>query len=153
MLEEIITKEIKLAMLSKNEIKLRSLRAIKAAIIIAKTAEGSAGQINQEDEVRILQKLIKQRNDSLEIYQKQNRPELAIKEKEEIAVIETFLPTQLTTEELIKEISGIITDTGTSSIADMGKIIGKANKHLAGKADGKTIAKVVKELLTNNKDK
>ena len=148
MLEEIIMKEMKAAMLSKNEAALRSLRAIKAAIIIAKTAEGSGGVLKEEDEQKLLSKLVKQRKDSLEIFEKQNRPDLAIKEKEEIEIIEKFLPKQLSTEELKKEIEMIIAESGASSPADMGKVMGKANAKLAGTADGKTIAAIVKELLS-----
>lgn len=149
-LEENVMTNLKAAMLAKDEIALRSLRAIKAAIIIAKTSEGAGGVLKEEDEVKLLQKLVKQRKDSLEIYQKQNREDLAQKEIEEIVVIEKFLPKQLSAEELKEIISGIIKETGASSPAEMGKVIGVANKQLAGKADGKTIASVVKELLAAN---
>ena len=149
-LEEKIMTDLKAAMLAKDEVALRSLRAIKAAIIIAKTSEGAGGVLKEEDEVKMLQKLVKQRKDSLEIFQKQNRDDLAQKEIEEIAVIEKFLPKQLSAEELKEIISGIIKETGASSQAEMGKVIGAANKQLAGKADGKTIASVVKELLAGN---
>ena len=149
-LEEKIMTDLKAAMLAKDEVALRSLRAIKAAIIIAKTSEGAGGVLKEEDEVKLLQKLVKQRKDSLEIFQKQNRDDLAQKEIEEIAVIEKFLPKQLSAEELKEIISGIIKETGASSQAEMGKVIGAANKQLAGKADGKTIASVVKELLAGN---
>jgi uncharacterized protein YqeY len=135
------------AMKSKDEKNLRGLRAIKAAIILAKTAEGAGGKLSEADEVKLLQKLIKQRKDSLEIYQKQDRQDLAKKELEEIAVIEQFLPKQLSAEELKKIIANIIQETGASSPADMGKVMGVANKQLAGQADGKTISTVVKELL------
>ncbi len=148
MLEENVMKEMKAAMLSKNEAALRSLRAIKAAIIISKTAEGAGGTLKEEDEVKLLQKLVKQRKDSLEIYEKQNREDLAVKEREEIAVIEKFLPKQLSEEELKKEITDIISEMGVSSPAEMGKVIGKANQKLAGRADGKAIAGMVKECLT-----
>lgn len=148
MLEENVMKEMKAAMLSKNEAALRSLRAIKAAIIISKTAEGAGGTLKEEDEVKLLQKLVKQRKDSLEIYEKQNREDLAVKEREEIAVIEKFLPKQLSEEELKKEITEIISEMGVSSPAEMGKVIGKANQKLAGRADGKAIAGMVKECLT-----
>jgi uncharacterized protein YqeY len=135
------------AMKSKDEKALRGLRAIKAAIILAKTAEGAGGKLAETDEVKLLQKLIKQRKDSLEIYQKQDRQDLAQKELEEIAVIEQFLPKQLSADELRTIIAGIIKETGASSPADMGKVMGAANKQLAGQADGKTISTVVKELL------
>jgi uncharacterized protein len=146
-LEQNIMAEMKEAMKSKNEAALRGLRAVKAAIILAKTAEGANGELKEEDEIRLLQKLVKQRRDSLDIFEKQNRPDLAEKEKEEIAVIERFLPKQLTEEELKTIIAGIIADTGATSAADMGKVMGAASKQLAGQADGKTISSVVKQLL------
>lgn len=139
--------EMKEAMKAKNEASLRGLRAIKAAIIIAKTAEGAKGELTEDDEVKLLQKLVKQRKDSLEIYRTQNRPDLAQKEEEEIAVIEKFLPQQLSAEELKSEIQQIIAETGASSPADMGKVMGAATRKLAGRADGKTISATVKELL------
>jgi len=123
------------------------LRAIKAAIIIAKTAEGAGGQISADEEIKMLQKLVKQRKDSLEIFQQQNRADLAQKEQEEIEVIEAFLPKQMSEEELKEALTKIIADTGASSPADMGKVMGAATKQLAGKADGKTISAMVKALL------
>ena len=147
-LEQKIMVELKAAMLAKNEAALRGLRAIKAAIIIAKTAEGANGELKEADEVKMLQKLVKQRKDSLEIFQKQNRPDLAVKEEEEIAVIEKFLPKQLGEDELRTILSGIIAETGATSAADMGKVMGAATKQLAGQADGKTIGALVKELLS-----
>jgi uncharacterized protein len=147
-LEQNIMADMKDAMKAKNEAALRSLRAVKAAIIIAKTAEGANGELKEEDEVKLLQKLVKQRKDSLEIFEKQNRPDLAEKEKEEIAVIEKFLPKQMSEEELREAITVIIKETGASSAADMGKVMGAASKQFAGKADGKTISGLVKELLT-----
>jgi uncharacterized protein YqeY len=147
-LEQKVMTDLKTAMLAKDEKSLRSLRAIKSAIIIAKTAEGFSGEIKEDEEIKLLQKLVKQRKDSLEIYEKQNREDLAIKEKEEIEVIEKFLPKQMDTEELKGIISKIIADSGATSAADMGKVMGAANKALAGKADGKSIAAVVKELLS-----
>jgi len=146
-LEQKVMTDLKTAMLAKDEKSLRALRAIKAAIINAKTAEGFSGEIKEEEEIKLLQKLVKQRKDSLEIYEKQNREDLAVKEREEIEVIEKFLPKQMSEEELKEIISKIITETGATSPADMGKVMGMANKHLAGKADGKTISAVVKELL------
>ena len=146
-LEENIMSQMKDAMKSKDEKSLRALRAIKAAIILAKTSEGAGGVLKEEDEVKLLQKLVKQRKDSLEIYQQQNRPDLAQKEQEEITVIEQFLPKQLSADELRDAVSRIIADTGASSPADMGKVMGVATKQLAGKADGKSISAVVKELL------
>jgi uncharacterized protein len=146
-LEQKIMADLKTAMLAKDEAGLRSLRAIKAAIILAKTAEGANGELKEGDETKLLQKLIKQRKDSLEIYEKQNRDDLAQKEKQEIAVIEKFLPKQLGADELKTIIAKIISETGASSPADMGKVMGAATKQLAGQADGKTISAVVKELL------
>ena len=147
-LEQKIMAELKTAMLAKDEKTVRSLRAIKAAIILAKTSEGAGGEINEDAELKLLQKLVKQRKDSLEIYQQQNRADLAQKEQEEIEVIEKFLPKQLEGEELKAVIARIIAETGASSPADMGKVMGVATKQLAGQADGKAISAVVKELLT-----
>ncbi len=145
-LEQKIMTDLKAAMLAKDEAALRSLRAIKAAILLAKTAEGAGGEL-KEEETKLLQKMVKQRKDSLEIFQQQNRPELARKEEEEIAVIEKFLPKQLSAEEIKAALTKIIAETGASSPADMGKVMGVATKQLAGKADGKTISALVKELL------
>lgn len=146
-LEQKIMAELKAAMLAKDEAALRSLRAIKAAILLAKTSEGGGGEIKEEDEIKLLQKLVKQRKDSLEIFQQQNRADLAQKEQEEIAVIEKFLPKQLSPDELKEIVAGIIKETGASSPADMGKVMGAATKQLAGRADGKAISAIVKELL------
>lgn len=146
-LEQKIMADLKTAMLAKDEKALRGLRAIKAAILLAKTSEGASGQLKEEDETKLLQKLIKQRKDSLEIYQQQNRADLAQKEQEEIEVIEKFLPKQLSSEELQLEIKKIIAETGATSAADMGKVMAVASKRLAGKADGKTISTAVRELL------
>jgi len=147
-LEQKIMADLKTAMLAKDEASLRSLRAIKAAILLAKTSEGAGGELKEEDEIKLLQKLVKQRKDSLEIFQQQNRTDLAQKEEEEIAVIERFLPKQLSHDEIKAEVSRIISETGASSPADMGKVMGAATKQLAGKADGKTISVLVKELLS-----
>jgi uncharacterized protein YqeY len=147
-LEQNVMAEMKDAMKGKNEAALRSLRAIKAAIIIAKTAEGAGGELKEEDETKLLQKLVKQRRDSLEIYKKQYREDLAQKEMEEIAVIEKFLPQQLSDTQLKDVLSLIISQLGASSPADMGKVMAAATKELAGKADGKTISAAVKELLS-----
>lgn len=148
-LEEKVMADLKPAMLAKDEKALRSLRAIKAAIINLKTSEGFAGTIKEDDETKLLQKLVKQRKESLEIYVKQNRNDLAEKEEEEISIIEKFLPKQMSEEELKVVISKIITETGASSQADMGKVMGMANKQLGGKADGKTIAAMVKDILAS----
>jgi uncharacterized protein len=146
-LEQKIMTDLKAAMLAKDEAALRSLRAIKAAILLAKTSEGGGGELKEEDEIKLLQKLVKSRKDSLEIFQQQNRPDLAKKEEEEIAVIEKFLPKQMSAEEVKTALQKIITEVGASSPADMGKVMSAATKQLAGKADGKTISAVVKELL------
>lgn len=147
-LEKLINDQLKTAMLAKDEKSLRGLRAIKAAILLAKTSEGSSGEIKPEDELKMLQKLVKQRKESEEIFRKQNRPDLADKEAEEVVVIEKFLPAQMETAELRKILQQIIADTGAASPADIGKVMGVATKQLAGKADGKTISAITKELLT-----
>ena len=140
--------DLKAAMLAKDEVALRSLRAIKAAILLAKTAEGSSGELSADAEMKILQKMVKQRKDSLDIFSQQGRTDLAQKEQEEIAVIEKFLPKQMEAEELRVVLKEIIAKTGASTAADMGKVMGAANKELAGKAEGKLIASLVKELLS-----
>ena len=147
-LEQQIMAEMKEAMKSKNEGVLRSLRAIKAEIIKAKTEPGAAGEIDEATEQKFLQKMMKQRRDSLEIFEKQGRADLAAKEKEEMEVIERFLPKQLSEAEIKAAVAAIITQTGAASPADMGKVMGLASKQLAGLADGKTISNIVKELLS-----
>ena len=142
-LEQKIMTDLKAAMIAKDEAALRSLRAVKAAILLAKTAEGAGGELKEDEEMKLLQKLVKQRKDSLEIFQQQNRADLAKKEEEEIAVIEKFLPKQLSAEEVKAAIEKIITAVGATSPADMGKVMGAATKELAGKADGKTISGLV----------
>ena len=146
-LEQQIMTQMKEAMKAKNEGVLRALRAIKAEIIKAKTEPGAAGEINEATEQKFLQKMMKQRRDSLEIFEKQDREDLAVKEKEEMAVIEKFLPKQMDEAELKEIVKQIIAETGASTAADMGKVMGVASKQLAGKADGKTISNIVKEML------
>jgi uncharacterized protein YqeY len=146
-LEQQVMAEMKDAMKSKNEAVLRSLRSIKAEIIKAKTEPGANGEIDEAIEQKFLQKMMKQRKDSFEIFTQQGRSDLAIKEKEEMEVIERFLPKQLSTDEIKEAVKTIITQTGASSAADMGKVMGVASKQLAGFADGKTISNIVKELL------
>ena len=146
-LEQQIMAEMKDAMKAKNEGLLRGLRAIKAEIIKAKTEPGAGGEINEATEQKFLQKMMKQRKDSLDIFEKQGREDLAIKEKEEIQVIERFLPKQLSEVEIKDAVAAIINELGASSAADMGKVMGAASKQLAGIADGKTISNIVKELL------
>ena len=149
-LEQKIMADLKTAMLAKDEAALRSLREVKAAILLAKTSEGAAGELKVEDEIKLLQKLVKQRKDSLEIFQQQNRADLAKKEEEEIAIISKFLPQQMSAEEVKAELIKIIAAVGASSPADMGKVMGAATKQLGGKADGKTISTLVKELLSKS---
>ncbi|RYG32940.1 MAG: GatB/YqeY domain-containing protein [Chitinophagaceae bacterium] len=146
-LEHQIMGELKTAMLAKDEKTVRSLRAIKAAIILAKTSEGAGGEISSDTEMKLLQKMVKQRKDSLEIFEQQSRADLAEKEREEIAVIEKFLPKQLGEDELKNIVSGIIAETGAASPADMGKVMGLATKKVAGRADGKMVSAIVKQLL------
>jgi len=144
-LETEIMAQMKEAMKAKDEATLRGLRAIKAALLLLKTS--GSGEISPDEEMKMLQKLVKQRNDSLEIFKQQNRTDLAQKEEEEIKVIEKFLPKQLGEEEIKAELELIIKETGAVSPADMGKVMGVATKKLAGKVDGKTISSLVKELL------
>ena len=146
-LEQNVMAQMKDAMKARDEALLRGLRAIKAEIIKAKTEPGAHGEISEDVEMKLLQKLVKSRKDSLDIYQKQNRPDLAAKESEEIAVIEKFLPQQLSAVELTEAVSKIISELGATGPQDMGKVMGVASKQLAGKADGKMIASAVKELL------
>ena len=146
-LETQIMELLKDAMKAKDDAALRGLRAVKAEIIKMKTEPGANGQISEEGELKLLQKLVKQRKDSLEIFEKQNREDLALKEREEIAIIEKFLPKQFSEAELKEDIAKIIAETGASSPADMGKVMGTATKQLAGKTDGKAISAMVKELL------
>lgn len=147
-LEQNVMAELKDAMKAKNEAALRGLRAIKAAIILAKTSEGAGGELKEEDETKLLQKLVKQRRDSLEIFKQQSREDLAQKEQEEISVIEKFLPKQITGDELKSRLSAIISEIGATSPSDMGKVMAAATKQLAGMADGKAISAAVKELLS-----
>ncbi len=148
-LETNINDEIKKAMLAKDQVSLRALRAVKSAIQLAKTSDGAAGaELTDAQELQILQKLVKTRKDSLDIYKQQNRPDLAEKEQEEVAVIERFLPKQMDAEELKAEIQKILTETGATSMKDMGKVMGAANARLAGRADGRSISETVKALLS-----
>jgi len=136
------------AMKNKDEALLRGLRAIKAEIIKAKTEPGANGVISEDGEMKLLQKLVKQRRDSLTIFQEQNRADLAEKESEEIAVIEKFLPVQMTEDELKVAVEAIVKELGAAGPQDLGKVMGVASKQLAGKADGKLIAAVAKNALT-----
>ncbi|MEQ7799109.1 GatB/YqeY domain-containing protein [Pedobacter sp. ASV1-7] len=147
MISNTIDQEIKQAMLAKDQARLRGLRAIKAALLLAKTEKGSSEEITEETELKLLQKLIKQRKESADIYKQQGREDLSVIEDEEIAVISTFLPKQLDIAEIEAIIIKLIKDSGASSVKDMGKVMGMANKELAGKADGKLIAEFVKKHL------
>jgi len=146
-LEEKINADLKTAMKEKNQAALRGIRAVKNSLLLAKT-DGSGSEITEEMEIKMLQKLIKQRKESLDIYVKQNREDLAKVEQEEIAVIEKYLPKQLSEEEITPIVSKIIEQTGAEGMRDMGKVMGMASKELAGKADGKTISNIVKKLLS-----
>lgn len=147
-LEQKVMAEMKEAMKTKNEGVLRGLRAIKAEIIKAKTEPGAHGVIDEATEQKFLQKMMKQRRDSLDIFEKQGRADLATKEKEEIEVIEKFLPKQMTADELKSAVAQIIAETGAKSPAEIGKVMGVASKALAGKADGKAISEMAKQLLS-----
>jgi uncharacterized protein YqeY len=146
-LEQNIMAELKAAMLAKDEAKLRALRAIKAAIILLKTSEAGK-EISEEEEMKMLQKLVKQRKESIDIYTKQGREDLAIKEQEEVAVIEMFLPQMMSEEEIRVALKDIIASVGATSAAEMGKVMGAANKAFAGKADNKIVSVLVKEMLS-----
>ncbi len=143
-----IDAEIKQAMLQKQEARLRGLRAIKAALLLAKTEKGASEELSEEAEVKAVQKQIKQRKDSIEIYKQQNREDLAKIEEEEVAVMEEFLPKQLSADELRSAIQDLVNTLGVTDIKEMGKVIGAANKALAGKSDGKSIADMVKQVLS-----
>ncbi|MDX9847541.1 MAG: GatB/YqeY domain-containing protein [Tenuifilaceae bacterium] len=148
-LEEKINQEIKVAMMAKEKVKLEALRAIKSAILLAKTEKGGGETLTPEVELKLLQKQVKQRKDAAEIYQQQNRPELASKELEEANHIEAFLPKMMSEEELTNEVKRIIDTLGAKGPADMGKVMGMASRALAGKADGKAIADKVKAILSS----
>ncbi len=147
-LAETINKEIITAMKARDEASLRGLRAIKSAILLAQTDKGAADALTEDAELKILQKLAKQRKDSLEIYEQQKREDLAVKEREEIAVIERFLPKQMSEEEITAVLKQIIAQTGATTAAETGKVMPVAMKELAGKADGKTISAILKNLLS-----
>lgn len=146
-LEQKINQEIKAAMIAKDSVKLRGLRAVKSAILLAKTEKAGVDELTEDTEIKVLQKLVKQRKESAEIYKQQGREDLYQIEVEEQEVIESYLPKQLDRTEIEQIVRQIIADTGASSIKDMGKVIGTANQTLAGKADGRTISEVVKALL------
>ncbi|MFB9845261.1 GatB/YqeY domain-containing protein [Mucilaginibacter ginsenosidivorans] len=142
-----IDQDIKQAMLGKQEARLRGLRAIKSALLLARTEKGASEAISQETEMKVLQKLIKQRKESADIYKQQNREDLYKIEAEEMEVIEAYLPKQMERSEVEAYLKELIARVGAASVKDMGKVMGAANKELAGKADGRTISELVKELL------
>lgn len=142
-----IDQDIKKAMLAKQADRLRGLRAIKSALLLAKTEKGAADELTPEAEIKVLQKLIKQRKESADIYKTQNREDLYDIEAAEMAVIEPYLPQQMGRDEIEVYLKDLLTRVGATSVKDMGKVMGTANKELAGKADGKTISEVVKQLL------
>lgn len=148
-LQDTIDQDIKAAMLAKDNARLRGLRAIKAALLLAKTEKGASETLSGDAEIKVLQRLVKQRRESADIYQQQNRGDLYQIEMEEIEVIESFLPKQLDHEEVAQIIRQIIAESGASSVKDMGKVMGLASQKLAGQADGKTIAELVKASLAN----
>ena len=147
-LETKIMTDLKDAMKAKDQAAIRSIRAIKAAILIAKT-DGSGKILDEAGEIKLVQKLVKQRQDSLEIYEKQGREDLAITEREEIEVLKNYLPEQMSEEKLQSFIESLIGEVGASSMKDMGKVMGIANQRLSGKADGKAIATIVRQLLSS----
>lgn len=146
-LEAKIMDQMKEAMKAKDTVALEALRAIKAAIIVAKTDTGAADNLSEEEEIKILQRLVKMRKDSVEIYTTQNRADLAEPELAQIAVIEKFLPAQLSESEIEAIIAKIIAETGANGIASMGKVMGLASAQIGGQAEGKVISGIVKKLL------
>tara|TARA_Y100001933_G_scaffold1586_1_gene1440 strand:+ start:3978 stop:4430 length:453 start_codon:yes stop_codon:yes gene_type:complete len=148
-LQEKVMVEMKAAMKAKDSVALESLRAIKSAILLAKTEKGASGELTEEEEVKLVQKLVKQRKDSAAIYKEQGRDDLAEPELAQIAVIEKFLPEQLTEEEIEKVVVQTIDSLGASGMQDMGKVMGVVTKELAGQADGKTISSIVRTKLSS----
>jgi uncharacterized protein len=147
-LEKLINEEIKATMLARDSKRLEALRAIKAALLLEKTKEGTTGEIPETIELKLLQKLVKQRRESAEVYKNANRNDLAENELFEASIIEKFLPQQLPDDQVKEIIRGIISETGASSMKDMGMIMGLANKKLSGQADNKLISSVIKEVLS-----
>lgn len=148
-LQEQVMVEMKAAMKAKDTVALESLRAIKSAILLAKTDKGGGGELSGEDEIKLVQKLVKQRKDSATIFTEQGRDDLAAPELAQVAVIEKFLPQQLTEEEIEKVVVQTIDSLGASGMKDMGKVMGIVSKELAGQADGKTISNIVKAKLSS----
>ena len=148
-LEEKVMADMKAAMKAKDTTSLEALRAVKSAILLAKTEKGGGAGLADEDEIKLVQKLVKQRKDSAAIYQQQGREDLAGPELDQVAVIEKFLPEQLTEEEIEKVVIQTIDTLGASGMQDMGKVMGVVSKELAGQADGKTISTIVKAKLSS----
>jgi len=146
-LEQKVMQDLKTAMKAKDQKALRSIRAIKAALLLEKTSGGNE-EMTEEREIKLLQKLVKQRKDSLDVYEKQGRDDLAQVEREEIEIIERYLPEQMSEEELKQEVQKVIEETGAESMKDMGKVMGVATKRFAGRAEGKAISAAVKEMLS-----
>lgn len=147
-LQNQINEEIKTAMRAKDTVSLESLRAVKSALLLLQSESGAKEEISQDEEIKLLQRLVKQRKDSANIYTQQGRPDLAESELLQASIIEKFLPAQLSEEEVEAVVAKIIADTGASGMASMGKVMGQASAELAGKADGKTISTIVKKLLS-----
>lgn len=146
-LEETINNDLKKAMLAKDQAGIRGLRAIKAAILLAKTEKGGTGEVSEEKEIQILTKMLKQRKESIEVFEKQGRADLATTEQEEVAVIEKYMPAMMSDEEIRAVVQKVIAATGATSQKEMGKVMGAASKELAGKADNKKVSEIVKSLL------
>lgn len=147
-LQQQVMDQMKAAMKSKDKVALESLRAIKSALLLLQTETGNAVELSEDDEVKLVQKLVKQRKDSAAIYIEQDRQDLADPELAQIAVIEQFLPEQLSVEDVEKVVSQVIESTGATGMKDMGKVMGMVSKKLAGQADGKTISTIVKNKLS-----
>ena len=148
-LKSTIETEIKQAMLSKDKDRLRALRAIKSQILLAETEKGGGGELSEEAEIKLLTKAAKQRRDSITVYEEQGREDLSATEKSELEVIESFLPKQLSEEEVTEEVKKVIEEVGATGPQDLGKVMGNATKKLAGQADGKIISSIAKKLLTS----
>lgn len=146
-LEEKINADLKAAMLAKDQAVTRAVRAIKAEILKAKTEKGAGGEVSPEKEIQLLTRMVKQRKESIEIFEKEGRTDLANTEKEEIAVIERYLPKQMSLEEITEAVKNVIAEVGATSAKEMGKVMGATSKLLAGKADNKVVSEVVKSLL------
>ena len=146
-LQDKITASLKEAMKAKDTLKLEALRAIKSALLLEQTSGGQSGDLSEEQEIKLLQKLVKQRKDSATIFREQNREDLAAPEEAQAAVIQDFLPAQMSETEIEAEVVAIIESLGATGMQDMGKVMGQASQRMAGKADGKTISTIVKQKL------